>query len=145
MVSVFVEAGDSFGGEPAAKSENEVVVSKSSFNLTVRDGHDPLKRIDARDFCFNEVNFSIQQRLAQVKRNVVALAFTKSEADECGIKNKLAAARHERELMLVAELFSETFGSYHASEATTQNQNPRHHPCSFSFAGQRTTSTEHLA
>src|SRR5689334_23716018 len=91
MVSMFVEARNSFGSEPAAKREYEVVVSKLSLDLTVGNGYDPFKRVDAGDFCFNEINFSIQQRLPQTKRNIVLLAFTESEPDECGIENKLAA------------------------------------------------------
>src|ERR1051325_1457398 len=121
MVSMFVEARDSFGSQPSAKGEYQVVVAELSLDLTVRNGYDLFKRIDAGNFCFNEINFSIQQRLPQIKRNIVPLTFTKSEPDECGIENKLAAARHECDLMLVTELFGQTLRGYHACESTTQD------------------------
>src|ERR1041385_7468844 len=127
MVGMFVETGDLFRCQPPAKGEDEIVVSQLSFNFTVRDGDYSVKRIDAGDFCFDEVNFSIQQRLAQVERNIRSLTLTKSEPDECWIEYKVAAARDERNLVLFTELFSESLGSHNASESATEDQNFRHH------------------
>src|ERR1051325_1738765 len=126
MVSVFVEARNSFRCEPPAKSEYEVVVGQLSLDLSVGDGDDPVERIDVRDFGFDEVNFPIRHRLTQVERNIRCLAFTKCEADECWVEDKLATARDECDLMLVAELFSESLGRCNAAESTTEDQDLRH-------------------
>ena len=126
VVRMFVKTGDSFSCQTTAKCEYEVVVGKLAFNLAVSDGYDSIERIDVRDFRFNEVNFSIQQRLPQVERNIVTPAFTKSESHECGIENKLPAPRDERNLMLVAKLLGESLCGNDATEPATQYQNLHH-------------------
>src|SRR5215213_10173609 len=59
VVSMFIEASDSFGCQPPAQSEDEIVIRELSFNFTMRDRHFSFERIDVGNFGFDEVHSSI--------------------------------------------------------------------------------------
>src|SRR5215216_5262635 len=120
MVSMFIEAGDLFGCQPPPEGEDEIVVGQLSFNLPMRDADFSFERIDVSDFGFDEVDSPTQHGVAQIKSDVLFLAFTKSQPYQRGIENKLPAARHQRDLVFVAEFFSKTLRGYYAAEPATQ-------------------------
>src|ERR1700741_278178 len=122
---MFIEAGDLLGCQSPAKSEDEVVVRQLSFNLTMRNRHFSLKRIDMSNFSFDEVHSSIEQGVPQVESNVLRFSLAESESYQCRVKNKLAVARHERDLVFVTELFGQTLCGYHAAKSASQDQNVR--------------------
>ena len=126
MMCVLVEPRDAFGCEAPSESKYEVVVGKLSFNLAVGNDDASFKGIDVGDFSFDEVDSSIQHCLSQVEGDVGWLNFPESESYKCWIENKLAAPRHERNLMLVAELLGETLCGNDTAEPATQYQDPRH-------------------
>src|SRR6185503_7466644 len=95
--------------------EDEIVVRKLSFNFTMRDADLSSKRLDVRNFCFDEVDSSVQHRAPQVARNVILLAHAKTPSHQRRIKHKLPAARHQRDLVCVADLSRETLGGCHAA------------------------------
>ena len=60
MVSMFIEAVDSFTCEPSTERKDEIVVRKLSFNFSMRDADLSVERIDVRNFCLDEVDSSAQ-------------------------------------------------------------------------------------
>src|SRR5688572_1812005 len=126
MVSMFVETLDSLGRQPASKREYEVVEGELSLNVTMGNVHFSFERIDVGDFGFDEVHSPIQHRVAQVEGDVLFFALAKSQSDQGRIKNKIAAARHERNLMLVAQLLRKALSGNHAAKSATQDQYFRH-------------------
>jgi hypothetical protein len=57
----------------------------------------------------------------QVEGDIGGLRFPESESHKCRVENKLPAARHERDLMFVAELFGETLCGNNTAEPTAKN------------------------
>src|SRR6266542_5304365 len=99
-----------------------------SFHITMSDSDLALMPVDPRHFRFNEIHSAAPHCAAQVERNVVPFTFTKGRPHLCGIKDKKPATRHQRNLMLVTQLFSKLFRSDNAAESTAKNQNLRHLP-----------------
>jgi hypothetical protein len=84
------------------------------------DGDLPLKRINVRDFRFNEIYSATQHRVTQIKQNVVLGAFTKRESHERGIENKFPAAGNERDLVFVAQQSRQTLRCNHTTKTATE-------------------------
>src|SRR5215216_1618818 len=63
VVSMLIESGDAFGGEPSSECKYEIVERKLSLDLAVRDCDVSFERINVSNFGFNEVDSSIQQCL----------------------------------------------------------------------------------
>src|SRR4051812_13160476 len=126
MMGMFVETGDEFSRQTPAEGKHEIVVRKLSFDLATRDSDGSFVRIDVGNFGFNEVDSSIQHRVPKVEGNILGAAFIESESHEGGIKNKLPAARDERDLMFCTELLGQTLRGHDTTETATQDQNLRH-------------------
>ena len=119
MVGVLVEASDALGRQPPSQREDEIVVREFSFDLAVRDRDLSVRRMNMRDFRFDEVHSSPQHGVAQIKHDVVDLTLAKCEPHERGVENEIVAAGNERDLVVVAQLLREPFGCYYAGESAT--------------------------
>ena len=80
------------------------------------DRHFSFEGIDACDFSFDEVYASVQHGVAQVKRDVFWVTPAKRNLYQGRVKDKMTAARHQRDLMFVAQLFGKPLCGYNAAK-----------------------------
>jgi hypothetical protein len=120
MMRVFVEPADPLRREPPTEGEDEIVVRKLALDVTVRDCDPSFHRIDPRDFGFNKVHTPVKHRVSQIERDVFDAALAERQPHEGWVKDETAAARNERDLMIVAQLRSQPFRRYKATESTTK-------------------------
>ena len=66
-MGVFIETCNAFSGEPSTEREDQVIIRKAPFDITMRYGYLPLMGIDACHFGFDKVDSLIQQGLAQIE------------------------------------------------------------------------------
>jgi hypothetical protein len=97
-----------------------------ALDFTVRDHDSSFDGIDARHFGFDQVDAMVEHRVSQIERDVFRPAPAEGQPDEGGVKNETAAARYERDLMIVAQLLSQPFRHHEATKSTTKYKDLRH-------------------
>jgi hypothetical protein len=121
MMSMLEEAGDSLGRQSPSQRDNKKVVWHFSNHIAMREYHVLFARINASDFAFNKPHTPLEHRLAQIKTDVIRSALPEGQPDQGWIEDKLAAARHERDLVFGAEFLRERLGRDYAAEPAAED------------------------
>jgi len=85
------------------------------------DAYFSFDRIDPGYFCFDEVDAPIQHGVAQVKGNVLFIAFAESQSHQGWIENKITVPGNERNLVFIAQLLRQALGGYDTAEPTAKD------------------------
>src|ERR1043165_2802037 len=106
MMCVLEESMHALCCQATTERVDEIVVMNLALELTVRDHCVSRMRVNSRDLSLQKAYAAVEHRFTQIERDIILLTKTEGQADERRVKDELACARDERDLMLWSTTFS---------------------------------------